>query len=136
VNGWPFSEDLDCFFPIFVTFRTGWQDRPLAAVDLARRFEAAGADVLTLHPRVATDRRSRLPRWEYIEWVKKAVSMPVFGKGCRLVRWGERGDEYCQRTYQKMVVPPEPGRLRGRPKGGVLLKSAILQKPSMKMKRT
>ena len=67
--------------PVFVKFRTGWQDNPLAAVDLARRFEAAGADALTFHPRVAPDRRSRPPRWDYIGLVKQAVSIPVFGNG-------------------------------------------------------
>ncbi|MFZ0725528.1 MAG: tRNA-dihydrouridine synthase family protein [Desulfobacterales bacterium] len=67
--------------PVFVKFRTGWQDSPRAAVDLARRFEACGADALTFHPRVAPDRRSRPPRWEYIGLVKQAVSIPVFGNG-------------------------------------------------------
>ena len=48
---------------------------------LARRFEDAGADALTFHPRVAPDRRSRPPKWEYIGRVKQAVSIPVFGNG-------------------------------------------------------
>lgn len=67
--------------PIFVKFRTGWQDDPRFAVDLARRFEDAGADALTFHPRVAPDRRSRLPKWDYIGRVKDAVAIPVFGNG-------------------------------------------------------
>ena len=67
--------------PVTVKFRTGWQDDPEPAVDLARRFEDAGADALTFHPRVAPDRRSRPPRWEYIARVKAAVSIPVFGNG-------------------------------------------------------
>jgi tRNA-dihydrouridine synthase B len=67
--------------PLFVKFRTGWQDDPDGAVELARRFEAAGADALTYHPRVAPDRRSRPPRWEYIARVKKAVDIPVVGNG-------------------------------------------------------
>ncbi len=67
--------------PLFVKFRTGWQDDPALPVDLARRFAAAGADALTFHPRVAPDRRSRPPRWDYIRQVKAAVDIPVFGNG-------------------------------------------------------
>ena len=67
--------------PVTVKYRTGWQDDPRPAVTLAERFEAAGADALTFHPRVAPDRRTRPPRWEYIAAVKAAVSIPVFGNG-------------------------------------------------------
>jgi nifR3 family TIM-barrel protein len=67
--------------PLFVKFRTGWRDDPQAAVAMARRFESAGADALTFHPRVAPDRRARQPRWDYIRQVKAAVSIPVFGNG-------------------------------------------------------
>jgi tRNA-dihydrouridine synthase B len=67
--------------PLFVKFRTGWRDDPGAAVDLARRFQEAGADALTFHPRLAPDRRSRPPKWPYIALVKQAVSIPVFGNG-------------------------------------------------------
>ena len=68
-------------FPLSVKFRTGWKDDPRFAVDLAQKFEGAGADVLIFHPRVAPDRRSRPPKWEYIGLVKQAVSIPVFGNG-------------------------------------------------------
>ncbi|MEZ4524648.1 MAG: tRNA-dihydrouridine synthase family protein [Desulfobacterales bacterium] len=67
--------------PLFVKFRTGWQDDPRPAVDLAQRFADAGADALTFHPRVAPDRRTRPPKWEYIRLVKEAVHIPVFGNG-------------------------------------------------------
>jgi len=67
--------------PLFVKFRVGWKDDPLQAVELARRFEGAGADALTFHPRIAPDRRTRRPRWDYIGQVKAAVSIPVFGNG-------------------------------------------------------
>jgi nifR3 family TIM-barrel protein len=67
--------------PLSVKFRTGWRDDPHYAVDLACRFEAAGADALIFHPRVAPDRRTRPPRWDYIAMVKRAVGIPVFGNG-------------------------------------------------------
>ena len=67
--------------PVMVKFRSGWENTPDLAVDLARRFEDAGADLLTFHPRVAPDRRSRPPRWEHIRAVARAVSIPVFGNG-------------------------------------------------------
>lgn len=67
--------------PLFVKFRTGWKNDPSIPVDLARRFQSAGADALTFHPRVAPDRRSRPPRWDYIKRVKNAITIPVFGNG-------------------------------------------------------
>ena len=79
--------------PVFVKFRTGWADDPMAAVDLARRFEDAGADALTFHPRVAPDRRSRPPKWDYIRLVKEAVSIPVFGNG----------NIFCRRDCTRML---------------------------------
>ncbi len=67
--------------PVFVKFRTGWENNPTLATDMAKRFEDAGADAMVFHPRVAPDRRSRPPRWEQIAMVKEAVSIPVFGNG-------------------------------------------------------
>lgn len=67
--------------PVSVKYRTGWKDDPQFAVDLARRFEAVGADALIFHPRVAPDRRTRPPRWDYIGMVKQSVGIPVFGNG-------------------------------------------------------
>lgn len=67
--------------PLFVKFRTGWKDDPMIPAELAKRFEDAGADALTFHPRVSPDRRARIPKWEYIGFVKDAVSIPVFGNG-------------------------------------------------------
>jgi len=67
--------------PLFVKFRTGWENNPHFASGMAKKFEEAGADALTFHPRVAPDRRNRPPRWDIITRVKENVSIPIFGNG-------------------------------------------------------
>lgn len=68
-------------FPVFIKYRTGWEDDPKHAVFMARLFCDEGADALTFHPRVAPDLRTRPPKWEYIAKVKDASKVPVFGNG-------------------------------------------------------
>jgi tRNA-dihydrouridine synthase len=78
--------------PLWVKFRAGWLDSnnrlklpPVdlsdKAVDFACMLEAAGTDAITFHPRVAPDRRTRPPKWAYIEKIKRALNIPVFGNG-------------------------------------------------------
>ncbi|MCG8532823.1 MAG: tRNA-dihydrouridine synthase family protein [Desulfovibrionales bacterium] len=67
--------------PLFVKFRTGWQNEVEPAIAFAKMLEQAGADALTFHPRVAPDRRTRPPRLDDIKLVTDAVSIPVFGNG-------------------------------------------------------
>jgi len=67
--------------PLFVKFRAGWKNYAVPYTDLARRFEDAGADAITFHPRIAPDRRTRPARWEFIARVREAVSIPLFGNG-------------------------------------------------------
>jgi nifR3 family TIM-barrel protein len=81
--------------PVFVKFRTGWENNVTAAVEIARRFEDAGADALVFHPRIAPDRRSRPPLWEHITHVKQGVSIPVFGNG-NLFEWSD-----CEKMFQQ-----------------------------------
>ena len=68
-------------FPVFVKFRTGWTEDIEKAADLAKRFENAGADAITFHPRVAPDKRSRTPKWQNIRTIKESVKIPVFANG-------------------------------------------------------
>ncbi|MBF0202327.1 MAG: tRNA-dihydrouridine synthase family protein, partial [Desulfamplus sp.] len=67
--------------PLFVKFRTGWDNSPEKSAEAASLFESAGADALVFHPRAAPDRRTRPPVWGHIKYVKEAVSIPVFGNG-------------------------------------------------------
>lgn len=67
--------------PLFIKFRTGWTPDIVPAVQLARRFEDAGADCLVFHPRVAPDKRTRQPVRSHIRTIADAVSIPVFGNG-------------------------------------------------------
>lgn len=67
--------------PIIVKFRIGWRDDIEFVEEFAKSMEDRGADALIFHPRVALDKRNRLPKWEYISHVKKAVNIPVIGNG-------------------------------------------------------
>ena len=67
--------------PVMVKYRTGWSNDAEFPVALGKRFQEAGADALTFHPRVAPDRRSRPPRWDIIGELVQAVDIPVFGNG-------------------------------------------------------
>jgi nifR3 family TIM-barrel protein len=68
-------------FPVFVKMRTGWTDDAENAVKLAKRFENAGADAITFHPRTAPDKRSRPPKHKYTKIVKENLKIPVFANG-------------------------------------------------------
>ncbi len=82
--------------PLFVKFRLGWDNNPQSAVDMARRFEDAGADALTFHPRIAPDRRNRPPLRDVITLVRQAVEIPVFGNGNLFL--AEDGAEMIEQT--------------------------------------
>ncbi len=71
--------------PVMVKFRTGWDNNPAAAADLAVKFESAGADALTFHPRVAPDRRGRPPRCHILARSKNRSPFRYSGTGMSLM---------------------------------------------------
>jgi tRNA-dihydrouridine synthase B len=67
--------------PVTVKVRAGWDWSLFAAPDLARRFEGAGAKMLTLHARFAKQGFEGEADWRLIEQLRKAVSIPLIGNG-------------------------------------------------------
>ena len=67
--------------PVMVKLRTGWENDPAPAAELARRLEEVGAAALCFHPRVAPDRRSGAVNLAHLREVAGAVSIPVLGNG-------------------------------------------------------
>ena len=61
--------------------RTGLTDDPEYLVDFARMLQEAGADWITLHPRIQAHHRKGSANWSYIARVREAVRIPVVGNG-------------------------------------------------------
>lgn len=67
--------------PVTVKTRLGWDDDHINAVEFARRMEAAGAQMLTLHGRTRSQGYHGPARWDWIARVKAALSIPVIANG-------------------------------------------------------
>ena len=64
-----------------VKLRTGFNDDFDYLVRFCRRLEEEGADHITLHPRLVTEKFKRLAKWEYVAALKKELKIPVAGNG-------------------------------------------------------
>lgn len=67
--------------PVTVKMRTGWNDRELTAVELAKRCEQAGAAAITVHGRTRSQMFADPVDYETIARVKQAVDIPVIANG-------------------------------------------------------
>jgi tRNA-dihydrouridine synthase B len=67
--------------PVTVKTRLGWDDDHINAVEFARRMEAAGAQMLTLHGRTRSQGYHGPARWDWIARVKASLSIPVIANG-------------------------------------------------------
>jgi tRNA-dihydrouridine synthase B len=67
--------------PVTVKVRAGWDWSLFAAPDLAKRFDGAGAQMLTLHARFAKQGFEGEADWRLISELRKAVSIPLIGNG-------------------------------------------------------
>ena len=67
--------------PVTVKIRSGWDNRCINAVEIAKMIEDCGASAITVHPRTREDRYGVKAKWQIIKEVKNTVSIPVIGNG-------------------------------------------------------
>jgi tRNA-dihydrouridine synthase B len=67
--------------PVTLKIRSGWDSGSLNFLRIGSMAEKAGASLITLHPRTATDVFKEKANWQHIAALKKECTIPVIGSG-------------------------------------------------------
>ena len=67
--------------PITVKIRSGWDEKNINAVEVAKKIEKAGASAVAIHARTRSQGYSGKANWDIIKEVKASVKIPVIGNG-------------------------------------------------------
>ncbi|MFA6617706.1 MAG: tRNA dihydrouridine synthase DusB [Candidatus Neomarinimicrobiota bacterium] len=67
--------------PVTAKIRSGWDNGHIVAVEAAKRLEAQGISLLTVHPRTTKQKYTGEANWKIIADVKKEISIPLIGNG-------------------------------------------------------
>jgi len=64
-----------------VKLRTGFTEDFEYLANFCKALQAEGVELITLHPRIVTQKFKRLARWGYVEMLKNELKIPVAGNG-------------------------------------------------------
>lgn len=67
--------------PVTVKIRSGWDEKHINAVEVAKTCECAGASAIAIHARTRSQGYSGESDWSIIKEVVEAVNIPVIGNG-------------------------------------------------------